>query len=213
MACHCNVFRQGFECLLESMASSPVSSSPNCLSMMACKFLTIGLGERSWSAILSQSFMKASTISATERSTLASSHRARTLNFWSKPLACGEFGSKSTNWVGCGPQRYCVDENWGWDKSCGLTIAGWLDNKCNFEGLIVPHVFLQDSWGFLPNPRTEYWLMCQPNFPVLWGYIPEDWSESWGFPDRTSPGMDRNLMNHMTLDIRTCAFISCDAMW
>ena len=58
------------------------------------------------------------------------------------------------------------------------------------EGFIVPHVFLQDSWGFLPIPRTEYWLMCQLIFAVLWGYIPEDWSESWGFPGRTTPRME-----------------------
>jgi hypothetical protein len=25
-----------------------------------------------------------------------------------------------------------MDENGGWDKCCGLTSAGWLDNKCNF---------------------------------------------------------------------------------
>ena len=68
------------------------------------------------------------------------------------------------------------------------------------EGFIIPHIFLQNSWGFLPNPRTEYWLMCQPIFAVLWGYITEDWSESWGFPDRTSPGMEENVMNHMILE-------------
>jgi len=56
----------------------------------------------------------------------------------------------------------------------------------------------EDSWGFLHNPRTEYWLMCQPIFSVLWGYIPEDWRQSWGLSDRTSPGIDVYEVSHMT---------------
>ena len=103
------------------MASSPVSSSPNCLSMVACKFLTTGSGEGSGSAILSQSFVKASTMSPTERSTSASSHRARTLNFRSKPLARAEFGSKSTNSVGRGPRG--VDRGTVWMKMGAGTNA------------------------------------------------------------------------------------------
>jgi len=86
------------------------------------------------------------------------------------------------------------------------TLLGWyfnqLDRACPLilmtEVFIVPHRFLQDSWGFLHNPRTEYWLMCQPIFSVLWGYIPEDWRQSWGLSDRTSPGIDVYEVSHMT---------------
>ena len=69
----------------------------------------------------------------------------------------------------------------------------------------------EDSWGFLRTPRTQYWVMCQPTFAVLWGYIPEDWRQSWGFSDRISPRID--CMWWVTWPMNMCLNTSCDVMW
>jgi hypothetical protein len=59
-----------------------------------------------------------------------------------------------------------------------IKVACLIKSSAKKGGLYCSPVIPEDSWGFLGIPRTQYWLMCQPIFSVLWGYIPEDWRES-----------------------------------
>ena len=77
---------------------------------------------------------------------------------------------------------------------CKCAIASMADTS---QGVYCPPQIPAGSLRIPEDSRTQYWVMYQPIFWVLWGYIPEDWRQAWVFLDRTSPRITANGMSHM----------------